>query len=71
MRAVLVDWLIQVHLKFHFLPETLYLCVQILDTYLQVSKHDMARLFGITAKWHPDQGPVGLQSTSRPPPRIS
>lgn len=37
MRSVLVDWLIQVHLKFHLLQETLYLCVQIIDAYLQVS----------------------------------
>lgn len=51
MRAVLVDWLIQVHSKFHFLPETLYLCVQILDTYLQA--HDVVKeqlqLVGVTA----------------------
>lgn len=36
MRSVLVDWLIQVHLKFHLLQETLYLCIQIIDAYLQV-----------------------------------
>jgi G2/mitotic-specific cyclin-B2 len=34
MRSVLIDWLIQVHLKFHLLQETLYLCVQIIDAYL-------------------------------------
>lgn len=38
MRSVLIDWLIQVHLKFHLLQETLYLCVQIIDAYLQVKK---------------------------------
>lgn len=37
MRSVLIDWLIQVHLKFHLLQETLYLCIQIIDAYLQVS----------------------------------
>lgn len=36
MRSVLIDWLIQVHLKFHLLQETLYLCVQIIDAFLQV-----------------------------------
>ena len=36
MRAVLIDWLIQVHMKFHLLQETMYLCVQIIDAYLQV-----------------------------------
>lgn len=51
MRAVLVDWLIQVHLKFHLLQETLYLCVQIIDAYLQaedVSKMQL-QLVGVTA----------------------
>lgn len=41
MRSVLIDWLIQVHLKFHLLQETLYLCVQIIDAYLQVSADHM------------------------------
>jgi hypothetical protein len=36
MRSVLIDWLIQVHLKFQLLQETLYLCVQIIDAYLLV-----------------------------------
>jgi hypothetical protein len=36
MRAVLVDWLIQVHLKFHLLQETLYLGIQIIDAYLNL-----------------------------------
>jgi cyclin B len=51
MRSVLVDWLIQVHLKFHLLQETLYLCVQIIDAYLQVedvSKMQL-QLVGVTA----------------------
>ena len=37
MRSVLIDWLIQVHLKFQLLQETLYLCVFIIDSYLQVN----------------------------------
>jgi hypothetical protein len=36
MRSVLIDWLIQVHLKFQLLQETLYLCVWIIDAYLMV-----------------------------------
>merc|ERR1712020_106515 len=34
MRAVLVDWLIQVHQQFNLLQETLYLTVAILDRFL-------------------------------------
>lgn len=37
MRAILVDWLVQVHSRFHFLQETLYMCVAIMDRFLQVS----------------------------------
>ena len=37
MRGILVDWLIQVHLKFKLLQETLYLTVAILDRYLSVT----------------------------------
>ena len=36
MRAILVDWLCQVHHRFHLLQETLYLTVAIIDRYLQV-----------------------------------
>lgn len=51
MRSVLIDWLIQVHVKFHLLQETLYLCVQIIDAYLQamdVNKMNL-QLVGVTA----------------------
>ncbi|KAI9188427.1 G2/mitotic-specific cyclin [Blastocladiella emersonii ATCC 22665] len=34
MRAILVDWLVEVHQKFKFLPETLFLCVNIMDRFL-------------------------------------
>jgi len=34
MRAILVDWLVEVHRMFKLLPETLFLCVMILDKYL-------------------------------------
>jgi hypothetical protein len=35
MRAILIDWLIEVHLKFKLLPETLFLSVSIIDRYLE------------------------------------
>ncbi|PWA23298.1 hypothetical protein CCH79_00018910 [Gambusia affinis] len=38
MRAILVDWLIQVHSRFQLLQETLYLTVAVLDRFLQVSR---------------------------------
>ncbi|KAK1365973.1 Cyclin N-terminal domain-containing protein [Heracleum sosnowskyi] len=34
MRAILVDWLVEVHNKFELMPETLYLTINILDRYL-------------------------------------
>ncbi|KAL2230959.1 G2/mitotic-specific cyclin-1-like [Sesamum indicum] len=34
MRAILIDWLIQVHHKFELNPETLYLTVNVVDRYL-------------------------------------
>jgi len=36
MRGILIDWLVQVHLRFHLLQETLYLTVAIIDRFLQV-----------------------------------
>ncbi|NXU88577.1 CCNB2 protein, partial [Xiphorhynchus elegans] len=51
MRAILVDWLIQVHSRFHLLQETLYMCVAIMDRFLQ--NHPVPRkklqLVGVTA----------------------
>ena len=51
MRAILVDWLIEVHLKFKLLPETLFLTVNLIDRYL--SKEQVSRgrlqLVGVTA----------------------
>ena len=37
MRAILIDWLCQVHHRFHLLQETLYLTVAIIDRFLQVN----------------------------------
>ncbi|KAL1921169.1 uncharacterized protein VTP21DRAFT_10885 [Calcarisporiella thermophila] len=36
MRGILVDWLVQVHGRFHLLPETLFLCINIIDRFLSV-----------------------------------
>lgn len=35
MRGILLDWLIDVHLKFKLQPETLFLTFNILDRYLE------------------------------------
>lgn len=39
-RRVLIDWLIQVHSSFGLLPDTLHVCLDILDRYLQVSERE-------------------------------
>lgn len=51
MRSVLIDWLIQVHMKFQLLQETMYLTVHLIDAYLSrvdVSKMQL-QLVGVTA----------------------
>lgn len=35
MRGILVDWIIEVHLRFHLMPETLFLTINIIDRYLE------------------------------------
>ncbi|KAJ6664339.1 hypothetical protein lerEdw1_008558 [Lerista edwardsae] len=51
MRAILVDWLVQVHARFQLLQETLYMCVAIMDRYLQAQpvSHKELQLVGVTA----------------------
>lgn len=34
MRAILIDWLVEVHLKFKLVPESLYLTVNLIDRFL-------------------------------------
>ncbi|KAG5184256.1 cyclin-like protein [Tribonema minus] len=34
MRAILVDWLVEVHMRFRLVPDTLYLAIYALDRYL-------------------------------------
>lgn len=50
-RGILVDWLIEVHTRFHLLPETLFLAVNIVDRFLseKVVQLDNFQLVGITA----------------------
>ena len=51
MRGILVDWLIEVHTRFHLLPETLFLAVNIVDRFLstKVVQLDRLQLVGVTA----------------------
>jgi hypothetical protein len=51
MRSILVDWLVEVQLKFKLVPETLYLTVNIIDRYLErmeVSRPKL-QLIGVTS----------------------
>ncbi|VDD87105.1 unnamed protein product [Enterobius vermicularis] len=51
MRSILVDWLIQVHLRFHLLPETLFLAINILDRYLAkgLATKNLLQLIGVAS----------------------
>lgn len=44
MRAVVVDWLVELHMKFRCVPESLYLAVNIFDRYLNLVDIDRADL---------------------------
>lgn len=44
MRGILVDWLVDVHLKFRLLPETLFLTVNLIDRYLEKTQVERRRL---------------------------
>lgn len=51
MRSILIDWLVDVNLKFKLLPQTLFMTVNIIDRYLsirQVSRSEL-QLVGIAA----------------------
>lgn len=51
MRAILIDWLVDVHLKFKLMDETLYLTVNLIDRFLeakQVTRKHL-QLVGVTA----------------------
>ncbi|XP_058072129.1 putative cyclin-B3-1 isoform X2 [Magnolia sinica] len=64
MRGILINWLIEVHLKFELMQETLFLMVELLDRFLSAVtiKKDEMQLVGLTALllaskyedfWHP------------------
>lgn len=49
MRAILVDWLTDVHSKFELLPQTLFNCVALMDRYLAITeiKRSKLQLIGV------------------------
>jgi Cyclin, N-terminal domain len=51
MRSILVDWLVEVHLKFKLVPETLYLTINLIDRYLtkKVVTRPKLQLVGVTS----------------------
>lgn len=51
MRAILIDWLVEVHLKFKLMPETLFLTVNIIDRFLERRSvmRSKLQLVGVTA----------------------
>jgi len=51
MRSILIDWLIDVHFKFGFTDETLFMTISIIDRYLSICPISRAnfQLLGITA----------------------
>ena len=44
MRAVLLDWVVQVHLRFQLLPETLFLCANLIDRFLSCKVVSLGKL---------------------------
>jgi hypothetical protein len=51
MRSILVDFLIEVHLNFKLVPETLYLTINLIDRYLQLKEvpRPKLQLVGVTS----------------------
>ncbi|KAF3616470.1 putative DCN1-like protein 1-like [Capsicum annuum] len=85
MRGILINWLIEVHLKFDLMQETLFLMVTLLDYYLslaRVKKNDL-QLVGLTSLllaskyedlWHPRRGTLAakrLKSALRKVPSVA
>lgn len=44
MRAVLIDWVVQVHIRFSLLPETLFLAVNYIDRFLSTKIVSLGKL---------------------------
>ena len=53
MRATLIDWLLQVHLRYHLLPETLWIAINIVDRFLSKRVVSLVKLqlVGVTAMY--------------------
>ncbi|KAF9069228.1 cyclin-like protein [Rhodocollybia butyracea] len=51
MRVTLIDWILQVHLRYHMLPETLWIAINIIDRFLSQRTVSVVKLqlVGITA----------------------
>ena len=51
MRAILIDWLIDVHLKYKLVPQIIYIAVNLLDRLLSKNQTDRTKLqlIGVTA----------------------
>lgn len=51
MRAILISWLVEVHLKYNLLPETLYITVNLVDRFCASQTVPRAdyQLLGVTA----------------------
>ncbi|KAG8908003.1 hypothetical protein FRB99_001169 [Tulasnella sp. 403] len=51
MRKTLIDWLLQVHLRYHMLPETLWIAVNLIDRFLSCRVVSLVKLqlVGVTA----------------------
>jgi len=50
MRAILIDWIIDVHLRFNLRQDTLFMTIWLIDTYLSFAfiQRDKLQLLGIT-----------------------
>lgn len=53
MRGVLLNWLLEVHQKYHLMNETFFLTVRLIDTFLrhQEINRNKLQLVGIAAMW--------------------
>ena len=51
MRGLLLAWLVEVHIKFKLLPETLFITVNLIDRFTErvVVKRNEYQLVGVTA----------------------
>ena len=51
VRAILIDWVLQVHSKFKLLPETLFITVNLIDRFMSLHKinKDEVQLVGVSA----------------------